>query len=216
MSLCLLEEGMAIPSSILPWRSLWTEKPGRLQSGSHKESDTTEWVTLSLVLTTGGCYHLKLAWKKLTLLSVSHTPFLSRFIVFTERPSSYSPITRFRPINSGGKKTLNKQIKNPAVLRSLCLLNLTTNLSLKFLSPYVPILSFFDTLTGLLAHFPSPHFHPRFRALCTLTDRSLTYTSFRTWTHLLPNILPPLCLPGTTHFFLPKNSPLLPFHSAPW
>ena len=84
------------------------------------------WVTLSLVLTTGGCYHLKLAWKKLTLLSVSHTPFLSRFIVFTERPSSYSPITRFRPINSGGKKTLNKQIKNPAVLRSLGLLNLTT------------------------------------------------------------------------------------------
>ena len=26
-----LEEGMAIPSSILAWRTLWTEEPGRLQ-----------------------------------------------------------------------------------------------------------------------------------------------------------------------------------------
>ena len=32
-----LEEGMAICSSILAWRILWTEKPGRLQSiGSHR------------------------------------------------------------------------------------------------------------------------------------------------------------------------------------
>ena len=28
----LLEEGMAIHSSILAWRILWTEKPGGLQS----------------------------------------------------------------------------------------------------------------------------------------------------------------------------------------
>ena len=27
-----LEEGMAIPSSILAWRILWTEEPGRLPS----------------------------------------------------------------------------------------------------------------------------------------------------------------------------------------
>ena len=27
-----LEEGMATPSSILAWRSSWTEEPGRLQS----------------------------------------------------------------------------------------------------------------------------------------------------------------------------------------
>ena len=32
-----LEEGMAIHSSILAWRILWTEEPGRLQSmGSHR------------------------------------------------------------------------------------------------------------------------------------------------------------------------------------
>ena len=28
----VLEKGMAIHSSILAWRILWTEKPGRLQS----------------------------------------------------------------------------------------------------------------------------------------------------------------------------------------
>ena len=32
-----LEEGMATHSSILAWRSPWTEEPGRLQSiGSHR------------------------------------------------------------------------------------------------------------------------------------------------------------------------------------
>ena len=36
-----LEEGMAIHSSILVWRILWTEQPGGLQSlGS--QSDTTK------------------------------------------------------------------------------------------------------------------------------------------------------------------------------
>ena len=34
-----LEKGMATHSSILAWRSPWTEEPGGLQS---KESDTTE------------------------------------------------------------------------------------------------------------------------------------------------------------------------------
>ena len=33
---------MATHSSILAWRVLWTEEPGRLQSTGHKESDTTE------------------------------------------------------------------------------------------------------------------------------------------------------------------------------
>ena len=38
---------MATHSSILAWRIPWTEEPGRLQSmGSHKELDTTEWLTL--------------------------------------------------------------------------------------------------------------------------------------------------------------------------
>ena len=30
------------PSSVLVWRILWTEEPGRLQSMVHKESDTTK------------------------------------------------------------------------------------------------------------------------------------------------------------------------------
>ena len=37
-----LEKGMATHSSIVSWRFLWTEEPGRLQSKGHKESDTTE------------------------------------------------------------------------------------------------------------------------------------------------------------------------------
>ena len=36
-----LEEGMAIYSSILAWRTLWTEEPGGLQSTGHKKSDRT-------------------------------------------------------------------------------------------------------------------------------------------------------------------------------
>ena len=37
-----LVEGMATHSSILAWRILLTEEPGRLQSKDRKESDTTE------------------------------------------------------------------------------------------------------------------------------------------------------------------------------
>ena len=37
-----LEEGMAIHSSILAWRILWTEKPGRLESIGRTEPDMTE------------------------------------------------------------------------------------------------------------------------------------------------------------------------------
>ena len=37
-----LEEGMATHSSILAWRSPWTEEPGRLQP---KEGNTTEGLT---------------------------------------------------------------------------------------------------------------------------------------------------------------------------
>ena len=37
-----LEKEMATHSSILAWRILWTEEPGRLQSMGHKESDMTE------------------------------------------------------------------------------------------------------------------------------------------------------------------------------
>ena len=43
-----LEKGMATHSSILSWRILWSEEPGGLQSIGHKESDTTEGLTISL------------------------------------------------------------------------------------------------------------------------------------------------------------------------
>ena len=33
---------LAAHSSVLGWRIPWTEKPGRLQSMGHTESDTTE------------------------------------------------------------------------------------------------------------------------------------------------------------------------------
>ena len=42
-----LEEEMATHSSVLAWRIPWTKDPGRLQSTSGKEMDTTERPTLS-------------------------------------------------------------------------------------------------------------------------------------------------------------------------
>ena len=40
-----LKKGMATLYSILAWRNLWTEEPGRLQSMGHKEPDITEQLT---------------------------------------------------------------------------------------------------------------------------------------------------------------------------
>ena len=37
----VLEKKMATHSSILAWKILWTEEPGKLQSTGHKESDST-------------------------------------------------------------------------------------------------------------------------------------------------------------------------------
>ena len=37
-----LEEEMAIHSSIIAWKILWTEEPGGLQYMGHKELDTAE------------------------------------------------------------------------------------------------------------------------------------------------------------------------------
>ena len=37
-----LKEGMAIHSSLLAWRILWTEEPGGLQTRGRTESDMTE------------------------------------------------------------------------------------------------------------------------------------------------------------------------------
>ena len=43
-----LKEEMATHSSILAWRIPWTEEPGGPLSVGCKESDMTEWLTLSL------------------------------------------------------------------------------------------------------------------------------------------------------------------------
>ena len=43
-----LEKGMATHFSILAWRISWTEKPAGYRPWGHKESDTTELLTLSL------------------------------------------------------------------------------------------------------------------------------------------------------------------------
>ena len=50
-------EGMAIHSSILAWRIPWTEEPGGLQSVGHKESDTTERLTLPRILRLKSVFH---------------------------------------------------------------------------------------------------------------------------------------------------------------
>ena len=41
-----LGKGMATHSSILAWRSPWTEEPGTYSTWVHKESDMTEWLSL--------------------------------------------------------------------------------------------------------------------------------------------------------------------------
>ena len=49
------EKGMAIHSSILAWRILWTEEPGRLQGYNprgNKRSDMTERLTYNIMIKT--------------------------------------------------------------------------------------------------------------------------------------------------------------------
>ena len=43
-----LEKRMGTYSNILAWQIPWTEEPDGVQPGGHKESDTTEQLTLSL------------------------------------------------------------------------------------------------------------------------------------------------------------------------
>ena len=58
----LLEEGMATHSSILAWRIPWTEEPAGYSPWGHRESDTTEQLTLSLTGLKPGTYE-ELHWK---------------------------------------------------------------------------------------------------------------------------------------------------------
>ena len=44
-----LEKGMATHASVLAWRILWIEEPGGHSLRGHKESDTTEPLTLLLI-----------------------------------------------------------------------------------------------------------------------------------------------------------------------
>ena len=54
-----LEKGMATHSSLLAWRTLWTEEPCGLYSpGDHKELDTTERLSLSHAFISGIYPHL--------------------------------------------------------------------------------------------------------------------------------------------------------------
>ena len=43
-----MEKETATHSSILAWKILWTEEPGRLSAWGRKESDMTEQLSLSL------------------------------------------------------------------------------------------------------------------------------------------------------------------------
>ena len=52
-----LEKGMATHSSILVGRVPRTEEPGGLQSVGHKESDTTERLTLPRILRLKSVFH---------------------------------------------------------------------------------------------------------------------------------------------------------------
>ena len=54
----LLEKGMAIHSSILAWRILWTEEPGERQSMVSQRSDMTEQLILSFSLGLGNIYRM--------------------------------------------------------------------------------------------------------------------------------------------------------------
>ena len=54
-----LEKGNATHSSILAWRSPWTDEPGRPHSMDCKESNMTEWLSL---------YHLSHPWRECEMM----------------------------------------------------------------------------------------------------------------------------------------------------
>ena len=61
----LLQNGMAIHSSIFAWRIPWTEEPGGLQSMGHKEVDMTKRLThththASLVISLDEIFYISL------------------------------------------------------------------------------------------------------------------------------------------------------------
>ena len=71
----LLEEKVATHSSILAWRIPWTEEPGRLQSMA-SQSDTTEWLTLSLSVFINTSYCLSFIFNYFGERIVEYLPIL--------------------------------------------------------------------------------------------------------------------------------------------
>ena len=72
-----LEKGMAILSSILVWRMPWTEEPGGYSPRGHKESDLTEWLTLSLYIQFSSVQSLSRVWLFATPWIAAHQASLS-------------------------------------------------------------------------------------------------------------------------------------------
>ena len=60
-----MEEGMATHSSVLAWRTPWTEEPGGYSPWGSQESDTTEHactVSVALIFSTEECSHFEFHW----------------------------------------------------------------------------------------------------------------------------------------------------------
>ena len=81
-----LKKVMATHSSILAWRFPWTEESGGLQSWGRTESDTIEWLTLSLSQCFVGVGLLVFCWEFLHLYSsvmwVCNFPFCHIIVWF--------------------------------------------------------------------------------------------------------------------------------------
>ena len=100
-----LEKELATHSSILAWRISWTEEPGGLQSRGLRESDTTEWLSLSLHFypLPVGWYHdslgsvfvfVKLLWVVLCIEKTIHV--IRLLILFRFLPIRLSTLWRLR------------------------------------------------------------------------------------------------------------------------
>ena len=72
-----LNKGMATHSSILAWRILWTEEPGRLQSMGQQDLDMTEWLTLFPCSLHSTSIHKIARTSCLVLSTVRCTPHIS-------------------------------------------------------------------------------------------------------------------------------------------
>ena len=82
---------MATRSSILAWKILWTEEPGRLQAMGSKESDMTEWLSTHIWTTKHVTDSLFLAPHfRIVMRSLASLPWLMHYSMHpafsSERP----------------------------------------------------------------------------------------------------------------------------------